>query len=71
MARGTSMAGVVRHLIEMAKSKTSKPRILRSVTPKQYRIIKKQFPFVGCLKGGKKTDVYRIDEYLYDDENIS
>ncbi|MBI4024567.1 MAG: hypothetical protein HY360_06270 [Verrucomicrobia bacterium] len=64
-ARGVSMAQVTRELIRAAihpAPSATRPDQLKNGSSSK---LKARFPFVGCLRGGARTDVTRVDDYLY------
>ncbi len=69
--KGMSMAGIIRDLIRHAHQRINPSKHGKKVSSKKYMAAQTRFPFVGCLKGGRTTDVRRIDDYLYADDNYS
>ena len=68
-ARGTSMAEVVRQLIESAKGGNSfqkRTQPMRRAAAK----VRNRFPFVGLAQDAPPTDALLTDAYLYEEGDI-
>ena len=64
--RDTSMAGIVRQLVQnAAANRKGITGAINKLTGKQYTAVKKLHPWIGKGKDGLPSDVRLTDDYLY------